>query len=959
MKKLSSFILTAVFILSVFSVLCGAENSDSAKTDALESAALYWKVIPEEQTQYKTDISTVLIDGIPAESEKILLDTDSVLSFEAEAESDGIYILALTYSAEEAEKSDIELEVSVGGKTALGKLPVLWSDSSKDYALDRNGDEQLPLQVAYTGVLTDTVYDSRSVNSNELGLELKKGKQVIYVKNLSPAITVSKLMLYGECETEKYADYISKYRSEAGISAVSFTEGEDYLYKSESYIRGKSTKNPFLSPYRSGKKSVCVLDGSTWSSAGQKVIWSIEAPEDGLYELSMHYSMYTDTNQHAYRYIEIDGQVPFGEFESVKIPSTQSDEYENYTLSDESGTPYRIFLTKGIHTVSMKVTMGEYEEIYNELLEVMNSVNEIGLNFQKLSAGSSDSNRTWDIESVLPGSLEELEGIADDIDGIYEALGKLSGEKPAYADNLVYAADSLRKLLEEPRVLPNKTNLLNVGDNSVSKYLGTVLSKLVSSPVSVDTIYISSGEDIPERKVSLLFRIWEGIREFVSTFVGSYNGYNTDISGKEGSISVWINRSVQYTDALQRLIDRDYNSLKNTNIRLSIMPSEQKLILANASGTNPDAVLGVAYTTPFDFAIRNAAVNLLEFDDFYEFYNDDFNSEALVPFGYDGGVYAIPETLDFNILFYRRDILETLGLEVPQTWDDVKYLMPTLLGYGMNFYIPLSASSGYKPLSATSPFLFQNGASLYTDGGSSVAFNSDNGTKAFTEMIDLYKVYSLQQSVPSFYNSFRYTEIPIGIGNSTLYLQLTSAAPELSGLWEIALAPGTENDGEILRYQPADVTACMIFKNSDRREESWDFLKWWMSSETQTEYAYTMSSTYGPEYFWCTANLKAFSELSIPQEHKDIILEQWKWQKEVPRHPANYMIERSVSNVWNYVVVNGKELSDAIDNATLVSNREIERKLEEFGYISGGKLVEPFISGYTASDTDRSKEDSR
>lgn len=98
----------------------------------------------------------------------------------------------------------------------------------------------------------------------------------------------------------------------------------------------------------------------------------------------------------------------------------------------------------------------------------------------------------------------------------------------------------------------------------------------------------------------------------------------------------------------------------------------------------------------------------------------------------------------------------------------------------------------------------------------------------------------------------------------------------------------------------------------------------------------------------------------MSQEHKKIILEQWEWQKEAPRHPANYMVERSVSNIWNDVVVNGKELSDAIDSASLVSNREIERKLEEFGYMDGnGELVKPFVSGYIRSDTDQSQEDSR
>lgn len=70
------------------------------------------------------------------------------------------------------------------------------------------------------------------------------------------------------------------------------------------------------------------------------------------------------------------------------------------------------------------------------------------------------------------------------------------------------------------------------------------------------------------------------------------------------------------------------------------MPNEQKLILSNASGTSPDVVLGVNYWTPFDFAARDAAKDLTEYDDFLEFYAEQYNLESLVPLFYNGGVYG-------------------------------------------------------------------------------------------------------------------------------------------------------------------------------------------------------------------------------------------------------------------------------------------------------------------------------
>ena len=113
--------------------------------------------------------------------------------------------------------------------------------------------------------------------------------------------------------------------------------------------------------------------------------------------------------------------------------------------------------------------------------------------------------------------------------------------------------------------------------------------------------------------------------------------------------------------------------------------------------------------------------------------------------------------------------------------------------------------------------------------------------------------------------------------------------------------------------------------------------------DTQVEFAYSLQSRFGPEFRWNTANVKAFEELPYPKEHKDIILEQWRWQKEVARHPASYMVEREASNVWNNVVVMGRMLRTELDKAAIISNREISRKLNEFGYMDeDGNLIQDY-----------------
>ena len=101
--------------------------------------------------------------------------------------------------------------------------------------------------------------------------------------------------------------------------------------------------------------------------------------------------------------------------------------------------------------------------------------------------------------------------------------------------------------------------------------------------------------------------------------------------------------------------------------------------------------------------------------------------------------------------------------------------------------------------------------------------------------------------------------------------------------------------------------------------------------------------TYGTEYRWNTGNLTAFAQMSYSEEDKQTILKQWEQQKEITYHPANYMIERQTSDVWNGVVVDQESLVEEIDRATLVTNRELIRKLEEFGFCDkDGKMIKNY-----------------
>ena len=117
------------------------------------------------------------------------------------------------------------------------------------------------------------------------------------------------------------------------------------------------------------------------------------------------------------------------------------------------------------------------------------------------------------------------------------------------------------------------------------------------------------------------------------------------------------------------------------------------------------------------------------------------------------------------------------------------------------------------------------------------------------------------------------------------------------------------------------------------KKDAWEFLKWWLSSDVQIKYGNTMQMTYGTDYLWNTANVKAFKNLAFPKDDKDVILKQWEQMTEVYRHPALYAVERELSNAWNNVVIDGKPARIALDDASTEINHEFNRKLYEFGFI--------------------------
>lgn len=389
---------------------------------------------------------------------------------------------------------------------------------------------------------------------------------------------------------------------------------------------------------------------------------------------------------------------------------------------------------------------------------------------------------------------------------------------------------------------------------------------------------------------------------------------------EEHRLTVWTASGRDQSEIIQRLSDDSFTPESGYKVDLRLVASNALLpnILA---GTPIDVYLTAAASDPVNYAIRGAVVDLTEFADLEEVVSQ-FHPAALVPFTYQDHVYALPESLNFPVLFYRKDVFAQYGLEVPTTWsefyENVSLLQKNRMTVGFNW------------TQAFSIFLYQSGGQYYNGEGTASALDSNEGMRAFQRVAELYTTYGLPVQF-DFANRFRSGEMPMGIVDYNMYNQLTVFAPEIKGLWAFAPLPGTQDEnGEINNVSPCTGNAAIMPRCVSNKEGAWEFLKWWTGAEAQTRYGIEMETVLGPSAKQPSANLEAVANLPWDCAEFNTLKTQWDHLAGTPEIPGSYYTARSLDFAFNSVYSLGQDAIEALEENVLLINEEIQRKLKEF-----------------------------
>lgn len=862
-----------------------------------------------------------------------LLKQGESLSFTAEVPADGTYFLWFDVAVHaESPQPEGQLRLNSLNTTSdiyAFTLPIYYRNSTDTFPVDRYGNDALISQVRDVRWSTATIWDSTFSQPTPTQLTLSNGKHTFQFTLVQGTAYIGTLFLVPFSPYPSYDTYLTQHPATDSDGVLLTIEAERPTYKNSTSVRPNTDRSLAVTPYDTYCQLLNTLGGDSWKKSGTTVFYEINVPQTGFYALTLRALQSTRSNFTVFRRITVNGIVPFDALNAV--PFDYSAGWVDHTL------PHKIFLEAGSNIIGIEATNAPYLRAIETIQDALLDINALSLEVRRLTGNQRDPFKEWQMTNYIPDIRERLNQIAQNLTNDKDAL--LSGEKNASPERMTYqiAIDNLLFLAQDPNQIPTTMSRLSEGSGSSAQLLGSLLPLLQDQPLALDKLFVHSPNLLPPTPtVPIATSLLEDYRRFLYSFKPSPF---QSLKAQGDELDVWVNRPRQYVNLLQLMADTSFTPQTGTRVKFSIMPDQTKLILANVANIQPDIALGISTNIPSELAVRNALYDLRRFPGFDSFIRI-YSPGALLAYILNESVYALPETQDFWVTYYRKDILNSLNIPVPNTWNDVLAILPELQRYGMNYATPLSSGSGLKGYLLTAPYLFNYGATLYSDDGLASGLQSESAISAIQFMADSFTIYGMPLTTANFYQDFRYGTVPIGISNMDTYIKLVTTAPEISGAWDIGLYPATVlADGTQNRYATGSAQASIMFANTDKPQEGWQFLQWWMSAETQSEFQEQLILNYGREYLWFSANLEAFESLAIPENHRATILEQWQWLQEPVRPPASYMQERELSNVWNRIVFDGVNTRVALDRAIILINREITRKMEETGYLQDGKSI--------------------
>lgn len=345
----------------------------------------------------------------------------------------------------------------------------------------------------------------------------------------------------------------------------------------------------------------------------------------------------------------------------------------------------------------------------------------------------------------------------------------------------------------------------------------------------------------------------------------------------------------------------------------------EKLNVVTTGGTPPDVV-----TVDMTWIPKFAALGA--FSDLKPLSGGGLNGSAWEQAYTPGGLEAITYNnqivaalYDFDVyaLYYRADLFEQKGLKVPTNWAELAEVSRTLAEG--NQYL-------YQWLPETfhgSQWIYENGGSLLSPDNKTVTFNSPEAIEAIQTYADLLangsaiywgedqgeRIQGIKDGRIAMFSDGPYN---MGI--------MKSAAPEMSGMWRVAVHPYNTQPGSYLGG-----TGLVIPVQSKQKEAAWKFIEYAMRLENQIG-VYTYAGA-APAL---TAALES-PDVNAPdpyfggQKTFDVFLEAMKTAQHFPYVRQWSDIDLAFSTAMEQIGLGQKPVQEALDEAATIATEALNK----------------------------------
>ncbi|HZG88146.1 extracellular solute-binding protein [Paenibacillus sp.] len=894
-------------------------------------------VVPGAQFSASSEFGIAVETGVggrPGEA-LVMSEENSWVEYEIDVPQDGFYQIGMSYYALPGKRASVLRSLQIDGAYPFFQAKKLeftrmWTDDG-DTWFDNQGNEYNAKQVEVFGWQHRDFRDAEAKVVEPFRFHLTQGKHTLRLHAIREPAAIGEITVRAPVALPTYEEVAETY----GANGYKPTQGhfikiqaERPAVKSDPTLRRIENREPLTEPFNKKGVGLNAFGDLAWKRGGQWAEWTFEVPESGLYEIGARFGSWWLNGIPVERIVMIDGRIPFREMNAVKFPYEENWQVGDLGLRDE---PYLFYLEKGEHRIRMEVQVGSLGEVFEQVRDVSRKMSLLSREIILYTGTNPDPNRDWELERKIPNLIPRLHLMARGIDDAMKMTFEL-GVSPSSAEvgQLGVIRDQLLDMAADPNTIPGRLQAFADSQST----LGLWITNSSQQALDLDYLIVKSPDQPwPRAEASVPKKAWYAFQDFLLSFRKDYSGIGNVYGDDEKTLDVWVARGRDWVEIIKQMADEDFTPQTGIRVNINVIPAQAMnlLMLSTTSGKQPDVALGVEAEVPIDFAIRGAVVDLNDFPD-YEEVAARFRPGALIPYAFDGGDYALPENQNFTMLFYRTDIMNELGIaKIPETWDEVTDIIPILQQNGMDFYYPHAPNMPQLAVNEFSPFLFQYGGEYYKDGGRRSALDSPEAMEAVKMWTGLYTNYKINKDA-NFYNRFRSGEMPIGVADYSTYVLLSTAAPELAGWWEMKPMPGVRQpDGRINRSTGGSAQTGMIFKGTGMEEEAWEFLKWWTSADVQERFGGELEAVLGVEARWNTANVEALTRLPWPSQDIEAILEQWEWFREREVVLGGYYTTRHVANIWNEIVLNGKNRREAVEDGIREIDRELRKKREEFG----------------------------